>query len=390
METPQVSLLAEGWRDRLELLAIAGGALIAMLCVVLVTMHHLVSMPLRRIGQTISDLGLGLFGMTVPHQTRADEIGDVARTVVRLQDSAFEIARLREENGEREYQKVVERERHLETISSRFSASIETVAASLRRVSSTVGGRSSELTGAVDATASRLADLSIASSATRTSMLDAAKATSALLASIDSVGAQTRLCDEAARSVQANASATDVSLADLRGSVTDIVALVELIGSIASQINLIALNATIEAARAGEAGRGFAVVAQEVKTLAGRTSAAADAVSGRIRALEKSSDWTHASVLAMEDAFQSMRTIAATIAQELEAQLSATGTISSLVDQALQCADVTAVTVEELSGVAQGVTVGTGELQEQSHALEEEVRSLDEQVTSFIDFLKAA
>ena len=297
METPQVSLLAEGWRNRLELLAIAGGALIAMLGVVFVTMHHLVSTPLRRIGGTISDLGLGLFGMTVPHQARADEIGDVARTVVRLQDSAFEIARLREENGEREYQKVVERERHLETISSRFSASIETVAASLRRVSRTVGGRSSELTGAVGATASRLADLSIASSATRTSMLDAAKATSALLASIDSVGAQTRLCDEAARSVQANASATDVSLADLRGSVTDIVALVELIGSIASQINLIALNATIEAARAGEAGRGFAVVAQEVKTLASRTSAAADAVSGRIRALEKSSHGTHASVL---------------------------------------------------------------------------------------------
>ena len=129
------------------------------------------------------------------------------------------------------------------------------------------------------------------------------------------------------------------------------------------------------------------MVAQEVKKLAGRTSAAADAVSVRIRALENSSDGKYASVLAMSSAFRSMRTIAATIAEELEAQLSAT--VSTLVDQALQCAVVTAVMVEELSGVAHGVTVGTSELYEQSHALNDEVRTLDEQVTHFIEFLKA-
>jgi methyl-accepting chemotaxis protein len=86
------------------------------------------------------------------------------------------------------------------------------------------------------------------------------------------------------RDVVARSSASVQSLDNRMGQIG---AITGLISDITHQTNLLALNAAIEAARAGEHGRGFAVVADEVRSLAARTSRAADDIRHMVGGLQE-------------------------------------------------------------------------------------------------------
>jgi methyl-accepting chemotaxis protein len=157
-----------------------------------------------------------------------------------------------------------------------------------------------------------------------------------------------------AEQAQQQAEAADHATQKMADAARQMNGIVELIRSIAGQINLLALNATIEAARAGESGRGFAVVATEVKNLANQAARATDQISSEIDGIQSISGDVVNALGGVRQSIVSVRDYVLTTASAVEEQTAVTNDMSrSMQGASTAVAAITSNIAEIVSSIGQ-------------------------------------
>jgi methyl-accepting chemotaxis protein len=330
--------VAAQWRlvGQLALLAFAIAGSIAMIAIA----TRRVVKPLLSIRETMLQVAEGDFNVSLPVIKSKDEvaqivaavrtmIAQVSDTIVQIKSSAREVTNASSE--------IAIATTDLSQRTEEQAASLEETSASMEEISSTV-------------------------------RRNAENAQKARQSALSTQKAADRGGEVAGKAVQAMSRIEESS-----GKIADIIGVID---EIARQTNLLALNAAVEAARAGEAGRGFAVVATEVRSLAQRSSQAAKDIAQIITSsgsqVKEGVALVNQAGGALNEIVDSIREVAslvsdiATASAEQATGLDEIGKALAQMDEATQR---NSALVEENAATA--------------HTLEEQAKSMDEQVAYF-------
>ncbi|MDQ1289037.1 MAG: methyl-accepting chemotaxis protein [Actinomycetota bacterium] len=204
-------------------------------------------------------------------------------------------------------------------------------------------------------------------------------ATQEMISSISEISQQALSAASVAADAVQTVAETSQAVEALDAASEEIGEIIQTITSIAEQTNLLALNATIEAARAGAAGAGFAVVASEVKELARETATATDDITGKISAIQATTERAITTIGRISAIIRQINEKQTTIASAVEEQSTVTQAMSGHIAHISSGTTLVATAVGEITEGTLATTraaVTTAESATRLGALSSETRAL--------------
>ena len=317
--------------------------------------------PLGQLTGTMTALASGELDRGIPSSGRGDEIGEMARALEVLRDSARDAGRLRREQelasaGREDDRRQAERRRAeglsamAGRIEQQLGAGVQTVAEAM----SAVAERAGEMARAASAIETDSEGVAAAAADAMRSARDAEAAADELDVAISGINAQVGEARQATADTAGATRDAEVTLARLSSAIQEIDTVTSLISDIARQTSLLAINASVEAARAGAAGQGFAVVANEVKSLSGQTAVATGQIGQLIAAVQDSARAAVDAVQAIAGRVESLDAASLAIASAVDHQAAATREIVGSLAQASSAAQAVAAGIEQVTEEVKG------------------------------------